>query len=375
MLNKNDIIKKRLENFRILMDKNKLDAFILFVFEGANSENCHYISGFRGSSAALIIAPNEALLITDGRYRTQAPEQAKNFKIIVQSEMPLVKFVTEYLKNLKLKNIGYEAGKISHRLFETFFAPLNNDFNWIDATDLIPGLRRTKDAYEVGAIKEAARIARVAYGRVLDEIKNNALEITESDFSIRLLSEIKKMGAEGGWSGHDFIVASGLNGAMCHARATQKKFNEGDIVTVDYGAMTEGYMSDVTRNFAIKKADKKALEINKILLQAHRDAAAALRPGISGKEVDAIARKIIDDAGYGKDFAHGLGHGLGLEVHEAPRLSQTSKDILQIGDVVTIEPGIYLEDWGGLRIEDDYLITESGAECLTINDNQSLEII
>ena len=162
---------------------------------------------------------------------------------------------------------------------------------------------------------------------------------------------------------------------MCHAPATMKKFSRGETVTVDYGAMTEGYMSDITRNFVIGHADDKAREINAILLKAHHEAAKALRPGISGSEVDAIARKVIADSGYGKNFLHGLGHGLGLEVHESPRLSPTSKDILQIGDVVTVEPGIYIEGWGGLRIEDDYLITEEGAECLTVNDNQSIEEI
>ncbi len=162
---------------------------------------------------------------------------------------------------------------------------------------------------------------------------------------------------------------------MCHARATAKKFEDGDIVTVDYGATFNGYISDITRNFAIGNASSKAKKINEILLNAHHAAAEALRPGISGKDVDAVARKIIADAGYGEYFAHGLGHGLGLEIHEAPRLSPTSKDILQVGDIVTVEPGIYIEGFGGLRIEDDYLITDSGAECLTIRDNQGLEIV
>ena len=189
------------------------------------------------------------------------------------------------------------------------------------------------------------------------------------------MQEIKSLGAEKGWAHDDFIVASGVRSAMCHAPATLKQIREGETVTVDYGAMVDGYMSDITRNFALGQPDKKAIEINEILLKAHNEAAKILRPGVWGSDVDAAARKIISDAGYGKNFLHGLGHGLGLEVHEAPRLSRTSKDILQAGDVVTIEPGIYIEGWGGLRIEDDYLITEDGCECLTVRDNQSLEII
>ncbi|MBR1603489.1 MAG: aminopeptidase P family protein [Synergistaceae bacterium] len=369
------IFKLRLDKFRDLLAQKNLDAFVLFVFEGFNTENCHYISGFRGSSAAIIINSNEAVLVTDGRYLTQVKEQAlSEYKIIVQSELPLAKFVINYLRDLNLKNIGYEAEKISHKLFESAFN--NNNFNWVDAGDLILNLRRSKDIYEINAIKKAARIGREAYGKVLNSIKLNIFEISESEFDVRLFSEIKRMGAERGWAGHDFIVASGLNSAKCHARSTQKKFESGDIVTVDYGAMINGYMSDITRNFSVKKfKDNQVSEINNILLKAHKAAAEALRPGISGKDVDTIARKIIEDAGYGKYFMHGLGHGLGLEIHEAPRLSQSSSDILQAGDVVTIEPGIYIEGWGGMRIEDDYLITESGSECLTINDNQAINII
>jgi Xaa-Pro aminopeptidase len=146
-------------------------------------------------------------------------------------------------------------------------------------------------------------------------------------------------------------------------------------VTLDYGVMIDGYMCDVTRNFAVGMARDRALELDEILVRAHRRAAALLRPGVSGREADAAARKIVDDAGYGKNFVHGLGHGLGLEIHEAPRLSFLSNDVLQAGDVVTVEPGIYIEGWGGLRVEDDYLITENGAECLTQSDDQHLRVV
>ena len=254
-------------------------------------------------------------------------------------------------------------------MFEVTFAPVKT--RWVDATDFIPSLRRAKDASEVESIKKAARIGREAYGAILERVASG---MTEIEFDSALLAEIKRRGAERGWAHDDFIVASGQRGAMCHARATGKAFEDGDTVTVDYGAMVDGYMSDITRNFAVGRAQDKARELNDILLNAHRAAAAALRPGIAGKDVDMIARKVIMDAGYGKDFVHGLGHGLGLSIHEAPRLAPSSKDILQVGDVVTIEPGIYLEGWGGLRIEDDYLITEDGAECLTVNDNQSLTV-
>ena len=351
------------------MSEKNLYAFVLLVEERSNSESCHYISGFRGSSAALIISMNEKFLITDGRYQTQSKNQSP-FEIIIQSELSLPEYIAKSIKNSDFKRVGFEAEKISHAEFTKYFAPVK--IEWLDASELILKLRRTKDFYEISKIKEAAKIGREAYGNVLKKVHAGMSEI---EFDIKLMEEIKLLGAEKGWAHDDFIVASGTRSAMCHAPATLKKFSEGENVTVDYGAMVDGYMSDITRNFALGHADKKALEINSILLKAHNEAAKVLRPGISGKEVDATARKIIAEAGYEKNFLHGLGHGLGLEVHEAPRLSKSSKDILQVGDVVTIEPGIYIEGWGGLRVEDDYLITEDGAECLTLNDNQSIEII
>ena len=351
------------------MSEKNLDAFVLIVEERANSESCHYISGFRGSSAALIITLDEEILITDGRYQTQSKSQSP-FKIVIQSEFSLPDYIARAVKDSNFKRVGYEAEKISHAEFQKYFAPIK--IEWIDSSDLILKLRRTKDDYEVSMIKQAAKIGREALGNVL---KKTRVGMSEIEFDIKLMEEIKLLGAEKGWAHDDFIVASGNRSAMCHAPATLKKFSEGENVTVDYGAMVNGYMSDITRNFALGRADKKALELNEILLKAHREAAKALRPGVAGKDVDAVARKIISDAGYEKNFLHGLGHGLGLEVHEAPRLSRSSKDILKVGDVVTIEPGIYIEGWGGLRIEDDYLITPDGAECLTLNDNQSIEII
>ena len=359
------MINSRVNKLRALMSERKLDVFVLIVEERANSESCHYISGFRGSSAALIISMKDEMLITDGRYQTQAPQQSP-FKIVIQSKVSLPQYIANAVSESEWTHVGFEAEKISHATFTKYFAPIKAE--WIDASDLIAKLRRKKDSHEVELIRKAAKIGREAYGNVLKKVHEG---MSELEFDIALMNEIKLLGAEKGWAHDDFIVASGERSAMCHAPATLKKFSRGDTVTVDYGAMVEGYMSDITRNFAVGEISDKAREINEILLRAHNEAAKTLRPGISGKDVDAVARKIISDAGYGDKFVHGLGHGLGLEVHETPRLSRTSQDILQVGDVVTIEPGIYIEGWGGLRIEDDYLVVE----CLTMNDNQSIQLI
>ena len=364
-----DIVNGRLARLRALMREKGVDAFVLMVLERLNSESCHYISGFRGSSAALLIDGEDARLITDGRYRTQAAKQSP-FSLTVQSELPLPAYVARAVTEKGWRTVAFEAEKVSHALFEAVFQPLSA--RWVDGSSFILSLRRSKDGTEADAIRRAAVIARKAYDSVLEQVRPG---MTEVEFESRMLSEIKRLGGEKGWVHDDFIVASGERGAMCHARATCKPFESGDTVTFDYGVTVDGYMCDITRNFAVGHAQPRALELNDILLRAHREAAAALRPGIAGRDVDAVARKIITDAGYGKDFVHGLGHGLGLEIHEAPRLSTISKDILQVGDVVTIEPGIYIEGWGGLRIEDDYLITETGAECLTLSDDQSLRVV
>ena len=364
-----DIVNGRLDRLRALMRERGADAFVLMVLERLNSESCHYISGFRGSSAALLIDGEDARLVTDGRYRTQAAKQSP-FSLTVQSELTLPAYVARAVAEKGWRTVAFEAEKVSHALFEAVFRPLSA--RWVDGSTFIPSLRRSKDRVEADAIHRAAVIARNAYDSVLEQVSPG---MTEVEFESRMLSEIKRLGGEKGWVHDDFIVASGERGAMCHARATCKPFESGDTVTFDYGVTVDGYMCDITRNFAVGHAQPRALELNDILLRAHREAAAALRPGIAGRDVDAVARKIITDAGYGKDFVHGLGHGLGLEIHEAPRLSAISKDILQVGDVVTIEPGIYIEGWGGLRIEDDYLITETGSECLSLPDNQSLRVV
>ena len=364
-----DIVRDRLKKLRALMREKGLDALVLMVFERLNSESCHYISGFRGSSAALIVDRERELLITDGRYQTQAAMQSP-FTLIVQAGVPLAEFVANKVTENGYKTVGYESEKLYHSVFETSLKPVA--VKWLDASALIPSLRRCKDATEVCAIKKAGVIARKAFEQVLAQVR---VGMTEVEFESRLLYEAKQAGAEKGWAHDDFIVVSGERGALCHGRPTERTFAHGDTVTVDYGVMVDGYMCDITRNFAVGKAQEKAVKIDKILVDAKTAAAKVLRPGISGKEVDAVARKIIAEAGYEKNFIHGLGHGLGLEVHEAPRLSFISKDVLRVGDVVTVEPGIYIEGWGGLRIEDDYLVTENGSECLTLSDDQHLRVV
>jgi Xaa-Pro aminopeptidase len=363
-----DRISQRIVKLRESLLKQSLDAFVLFVNENQNSESCRYISGFSGSSAALLIDQKRVLLISDGRYKKQAEGQSP-FEFVLQSKS-IEKDTIKIISESNYKCVGFEAEKISHYMYKNHLA--KHPIRWEDASFLIPLLRRTKDTEEIAAIAKAGEIAFDAYSAAVQE---SYAEMTEREFENLLLFKIRQMGGEKGWAHDDFIVVSGERGSLPHGRATNKKFAMGDIVTVDFGVTIDGYMCDITRNFCIGKPSQKAEEISSLLSHAHLQAAKSLAPSESGKKIDSIARKIISDEGYGKQFTHGLGHGLGLEVHEPPKLSPLSNDVLAAGDVVTIEPGIYIEGWGGMRIEDDYLITEEGAICLTRNYNHALRIV
>ena len=342
-----ETIWSRVASLRERMRTIGLDAFAMIVVERSNWEGAYYISGFRGSSSGIVITQSDAVLITDGRYATQSRSQSP-FDVRLQGQRSLTGAIRAVLADTGSLRIGYESDRISVRKFEELRLE-NASVEWVDASDVLPLLRRKKDAEEIALIRKAADCARDAYRKVLSRVHEG---MTELEFSAALEYEIRCCGAEGGWGDHGFIVASGPRSALPHGMATDKPLAKGDWVTVDYGARVEGYVSDITRNFAIGEPPSRVREIEDVLLRAHEAAAGAIRAGVSGREVDLVARKVIQDAGYGECFIHGLGHAIGLEVHESPRLSPISADILQEGDVVTVEPGIYIEGFGGMRIED-----------------------
>ncbi len=361
-------IHARLARLREGMEREMIDVFFLLVTERYNSESLSWLSGFRGSSGAVVISPSDAWLVTDGRYILQA-EKESPFELVNQGAASLPEKTADILRSQSWSAGGYEGDRLSVNLFSAIKPALPE---WKDCSTLLPTLRRKKDDLEVEYIRRAGTIASDAYEEVLQSVREG---MTEKEFNALLEYTLRKKGAEGGWKGSSFIVASGERSALPHGSPTERPFRRGDIVTVDFGATVKGYMSDLTRNFSLGPLSERAQEIEGLLLEAHSQAARALRPGASGVEIDAVARKIITDGGWGGHFPHGLGHGLGLEVHEAPRLSPLSTDILAEGDVVTIEPGIYLEGWGGMRIEDDYLVTGSGSVCLSGGKGQKTAIL
>jgi len=359
---------ERLDRLRKELASQQVDGMLLMVEEGLNWESVFYLSGFRGSSSAILVTPSEEFLITDGRYLQQASEQS-SFKLISQGRSSLMRSIKELVREKKINYLGFEGDKVFYAHFRAL-EELGIQFR--DLSGLVPSLRRFKDEKEIGFIEKAAAIASEAFLMVLERLESG---ISERDLANDLEYTIKSLGAEGGWPDHGFVVVSGPRSSLPHGVPTSRKINPGDWVTVDFGAAFEGYVSDITRNFVIGEPDARAKEVHQILQNAHLTAAAELAPGVKCRDIDGRARKCIEDAGYGEFFNHGLGHGIGLEVHEKPRLSSLSEDVLEPGDVVTVEPGIYIPETGGMRLEDDYLITRDGARRLTSDLAQELFLI
>ncbi len=355
-----EYILKRAEKLRTAMSDHGVDAFVVITDEGVNWESLYYMSGFRGTSGALVVYKDSAELILDGRYIQQGRGQSPH--TVVEQQYSLIEDVRKGLSKHSVHKVYCEAEKTFHSTWEKL--AVDNSVRWSDGTELMTLLRRTKDAREVEFISKAGEIGSMAFIDVLNDIKNG---MTEKEFETLLNYKINKFGGE---TGFEMIVVSGPRSAMPHGRASNKVIDIGEWVTVDFGARYLGYFCDITRNFSVGEPDLRAVEFHDILLKAHKAAADKLCAGVSGTDVHNTALKVLEYSDIGKYFTHGLGHGFGLEIHEAPILSSRRNDILKAGDVVTIEPGVYIEGWGGLRIEDDYLVTETGAQRLTDKLNQ-----
>jgi len=356
----NEFVIERAGRLRKLISEHGADAFIIIADEGVNWESLYYMSGFRGTSGSVVIYDDSAELILDRRYiqqgRTESPHD------VIEQQHDLIEDVRRSLLKHCAKTVCCEAKKTLHSTWSRLSG--SADAGLKDGTELIEMLRRTKDEHEIDHIRKAGKIGANAFLETLNDVRPG---ITEREFEAALNYHINKYGGE---TGFDMIVASGQRSAMPHGRASDKVVNKGEWVTVDFGARYSGYLCDITRNFSIGEPDIKAAEYHNILLEAHAGASDKLCAGASCADIHNTAADILEGYGVGKYFTHSVGHGFGLEIHEPPILSSRRCDILVPGDVVTIEPGIYIEGWGGLRIEDDYLVTENGSCRLTDQLNQ-----
>lgn len=347
------ILSNRLNTFRSKMKDLKINGALI-----TKRENYMYLSGFSGTSANLIITDKKAYLLTDFRYIEQSSKQAPLFNI-VQHKPDIIDTIYEIVNSEGLKKLGFEDKSASYAQYKTFVDKFGN-IELIGIGAIVDDLRSIKDAHEIDIINKAVQIADGAFTHILSIIKPG---ITELDVAAELEYKMKKLGASG--ASFETIVASGLRSSMPHGIASEKKLELGDTITMDFGAMYNHYCSDITRTVFLGQPDKKMIEIYNIVLKAQLISEKGAKRGCTGKEVDKIARDIINKNGYEGKFGHGLGHGVGLEIHESPRLSVGGDKILENNMAVTIEPGIYVEGLGGIRIEDTIIIKDDNPIVLT----------
>ena len=345
---------ERLVKLRQKMAEQNLPALLV-----TQPLNRIYMSGFGGSAGSLFITAERAVLLVDFRYVERATQEAPDFEVVRANPSAFMELLSSLLSESGSDKLGFESAHVTHAEYAAWTEKMPAS-SLVPTKGLVEGLRMFKSADELAAIREAVRIADGAYDHLKRTIRPG---MTEKQIAWDLEVWMRTHGAEG--IAFPFIVASGPNGAMPHALASDREIREGESVTVDMGATVRGYNSDITRTFCLGHADEQFHKIYDIVLHAQETTERSLKPGVSGKEGDACARDIIAAAGYGEQFGHGLGHGVGLAVHEGPGLGLLSTDTLAPQQVATVEPGIYIPGWGGVRIEDMVLITEDGTEVLT----------
>lgn len=343
---------EKLQKARKEFEKLGIDGLLI-----TSNYNRRYISNFTGTSGAVLIGMEKAIFITDFRYIEQATKQCEGFEVVKQIGT-IPDAVRDVAKHLGIKKLGFEQDHLTYSEFKVYEKTV--DAELVPVSGVIEKLRLIKNDAEIKIIKVAADIADAAFKHILDFIRPG---VTELEVSNELEFFMMKAGATS--SSFDTIVASGYRSALPHGVASEKIIEKGDLVTLDYGAYYKGYVSDITRTVAVGEPVEKLKEIYNIVLEAQELGMNGIRPGLSGKEADALTRDYIAKKGYGEYFGHSTGHGIGLEIHEGPNLSVKSDIVLEPGMIVTCEPGIYIPGLGGVRIEDDTLITKDHNEALT----------
>jgi Xaa-Pro aminopeptidase len=358
----NSLYEERRKSTRKIMELNHLDG-ILF----SSLENIRYLCGFTGSDGALVITQKESFFLTDSRYWTQADEEVRNSKIIHYKKK--MEGIASLSLDLKLKSIGFESTSLAFSSHQFLLGGLAPDAKLIPLEYELKNLRAIKDAQELALIRRAIDISSNAFFHIMGILKEGILE---REVALDMEFSMKRSGADA--IGFDLIIASGKRSALPHGRADVKRIEKGDFILIDFGSGLQGYHSDQTRTVVCGKPSSEQEKIYQLVKEAHDKAIEKVRPGIPISEVDGAARDHIRNQGYGEYFGHGTGHGIGLAVHEDPVVNGENKGLVQEGMVFTIEPGIYLPDWGGVRIEDMIRVTSTGAEVLTYLSHDLKEI-
>lgn len=348
-------MQARIAALRKKLQETELDAFLV-----SQPENRRYLSGFTGSAGYLIVTPREALLLVDFRYTEQAGQQAPHCEVQritgrLDEDLPAL------LERLGGKRWGFESAHITvalHDKVRPVFDQAGITLQGVEGA--VEDIRAAKDEGEQQALRKAIRLTDEAFGHFLAWVRPG---VTEQEAAWEIEKYIREHGGEG--LSFPTIVGGGPNGAMPHHAAGGRPLQAGEPIVIDMGAIVDGYHADMTRTICLGQPDDQFWTIYNLVLAAQERAENGIRAGIPGADVDRLARQVIADAGYGEQFGHGLGHGVGLATHELPRLSSLAVENLPAGAAVTVEPGIYLPGWGGVRIEDIVLVGEDGAEILT----------
>jgi len=355
------MLKSRRERLGRFLDEQGLDAMLF-----TSASNIRYFCGFSGSEGVLVTARDSAWFMCDSRYTTQASEQVRDAVVseFTLKHAALAKLTSEQ----SFRRLGFEATFCTVSFYSALSKAVT-DCELVPLESQLDVLRSLKDADEQASLAAVAQLASTSLHAVLPLIKAG---VRESDIALELEIEMRKLGADG--RAFDFIVASGVRGAMPHGTASDKLIGRNELVTIDFGAVKDGYHSDETVTVAVGNPDGRSREIHAVVKAAHDLAIAHVRPGMTCRDLDAMARNHIHESGYGEYFGHGLGHGVGLEIHEKPVLSPRSDTVIEEGMVFTIEPGIYIPGFGGVRIEDTVVVTATGCRVLTSASKELLQL-
>jgi len=349
----NSFHEARQKNARKILDSSPLDG-ILFV----GLENIRYLCGFTGSDGAFIITQKESFFLTDSRYWTQADEEVKGARIIHYKKK--MEGIFSLLSDLKLAEIGFESASLPFSAYQFLTERFAGKGRLVPLETDLKNLRAVKDPKELALIRRAIDISSDAFSKATEMLKEG---VVEREVALEMEFLMKRDGADA--IGFDIIIASGKRSALPHGKASGKRIEKGDFILIDFGSGFQGYHSDQTRTVVCGSPSSEQQKIYRIVKEAHDKAIEKVQPGTPIGEVDGAARDHIRNQGYGEYFGHGTGHGIGLAVHEDPAVNSENKGLLEEGMVFTIEPGIYLPDWGGVRIEDMVLVTPHGVEVLT----------
>lgn len=353
----------RLKKFRKLLFERGIKCALVY-----NNANRNYLTGFTGEDSYIIITDKDAVFITDSRYTEQAQNEVRGFEVMEYS-IKITDYIKNTIKSLGVKNLGFEDNYMTFNIYEELRNGLEG-VEFIKLDGMIEKLRQVKDTEEIINIEKAASIADDGFTHILNYIKPG---VTENSIALELEFYMRSKGAAG--LSFPSIVASGKRSSLPHGRASEKLIEDGDFLTLDFGCIYNGYCSDMTRTLVVGKASEKQKQIYDIVLEANKKALNSIKPGITGENLDAIAREYIEKNGFGQYFGHGLGHGVGMEIHELPHVSKKGKEPMETGMVITDEPGIYIPDYGGVRIEDLVLVTEDGCKVISKSNKELIEIV